>query len=109
MEAFFHCPKIRKIIGSQNFPLDNSKIDFNLIKRAGMNGQVNRSSIWPFLFERFNKGLSSMRKTIIDNPKDPLGCSVGCLGHTSLGWKLAGKCFYLCYFLRGKSTLANQK
>ncbi|MBA7643002.1 hypothetical protein ES703_50712 [subsurface metagenome] len=35
-QAFSHCLKAWKIIGTQNFFLHNTKVDFNLIKSAGM-------------------------------------------------------------------------
>ena len=42
---------------------------------------MNSNSIWPFPLETFNERLSSMRRTIIYNPEDPVSCFVGCLEH----------------------------
>jgi len=37
-QAFFYHLKRWKVIGSQSFFLNNGKIDFNLVKPAGMDG-----------------------------------------------------------------------
>lgn len=80
-KALLYCPKVWKIIRSQDFFLDNGKIDFNLVKPAGMDGQMNSNSVCPTLRETINKGLPSMRRSIVDNPENPFGCSVRGLRH----------------------------
>ncbi len=51
--------------------LNDGKIDFNLVQPAGMDRQVDQYSLRPCFLKSFDSGLTPMRRTIINDPKDP--------------------------------------
>ncbi len=80
-QTFFYCAQICKIIWGKSFLLNNRKINFNLVKPAGMDWQMNGNSVRPSISKAFNEGFASMRRTIVYNPKNPIGCFVKLFRH----------------------------
>src|SRR2546427_6356808 len=59
-----------KIVGGEDLPLDDGKVDFNLVKPTGMNRAVDEDKPRILLLETLNGGQATMRGAVIDNPED---------------------------------------
>src|SRR5436309_13757684 len=59
-----------KIVGGEDLPLDDGKVDFNLVKPTGMNRTVDEDKPGILLLETLNGGQAAMRGAVIDNPED---------------------------------------
>ena len=58
-----------KVVGSEDFPLNDREIDFDLIKPTGMGRSMKEERIGPFIAQAFGGLLTSMSRTVVHNPK----------------------------------------
>ena len=71
----------RKVVGGQNLPLENGKVDFDLIEPAGVDGTVNGNDAWIFFHKAFHASGAAMRGSVVHDPEHSPGLAIGRLGH----------------------------
>jgi len=59
-----------KIVGGENLPLNDGKIDFNLVKPTGMHRAMNEDKSGVLLLETLDGGQATMGGAVIDNPEN---------------------------------------
>lgn len=72
-KAFPQLLKRGEVVGRQSLSLQDGKVDFHLIEPTGVDGGWDHDDIGPLALESSLAGLSTMRRTIVDNPEHPSG------------------------------------
>src|SRR5262245_20326918 len=89
-KPFGNRSEVLKVIGSENLPLDNRKIDFNLIKPARMNRAVDQDQSWIFLLEALGGGESAMGGAVVHDPEDAPSVMIGRSSHNLIDEAIKG-------------------
>ena len=58
-----------KVVGGQNLPLQDGKVDLDLIEPTGMDGTVNRDDAGIFLHKAFHASAAAMRGSVVHDPE----------------------------------------
>src|SRR5262249_941884 len=80
-ETFFNCCQRLKIVRRKHFSLNNREINFDLIEPTGMNGCVNQDGVGPTALQTLGRSDTTMRRTVVDDPKDTACGAVRFLNH----------------------------
>ena len=80
-DSFGNSVEVGKVIGSEYFPLDDGKVDFNLVEPTGMNRAMNENESRKLELEAFNGGATTMGGAIVNDPKHAARVIVGRTGH----------------------------
>src|SRR5215510_6197826 len=68
--------QIGKLIGSEDLPLDNSEVDFNLIEPTGVDWRMDHNETGIHLLQALYRGCSAMRRAMVDEPEQPCAGTV---------------------------------
>jgi len=71
----------RKVVGRQNFSLQDGKVDLDLVEPAGVDGTVNRDDAGIFFHQAFHAGSAAMGGPVVHDPEHAPCLVVGRLGH----------------------------
>ena len=81
----------------KNLAFDDGEVDLDLIEPAGVNWRVNDDQVGPSLPQPFLTRETAMRGTVVDNPEDSVGRTIGSLGHDlvdeTVEWRDSGFLF----------------
>src|SRR5690242_18670250 len=70
-----------KVVGCEDFPLDDRKVDFNLVQPAGVDRTMDENESRVFVLEASNRRQSTMGGTIVNDPEHTPSIIVGRPGH----------------------------
>jgi hypothetical protein len=73
--------KVGEIVGSQNLPLDDGEIDFNLVKPTGMDGTMHQNEMGVLVLKALDRGHAAMGRAVINDPKHAAGIVIGWACH----------------------------
>jgi hypothetical protein len=65
--------QIEKVVGIDDFALNDREDGLDLVEPGGVNGQVDEPQTGPGAFKRVDGGLSAMAAAVVDDPEHPLG------------------------------------
>ena len=80
-ESFGEGIEVGKVIGCEDFPLDDGEVDFNLVEPTGVDGTVDQDEARILLLESLYRGWAAMRGAVVDNPEHAPGVVVGRARH----------------------------
>ena len=71
-KALFKMGEGWKIVGGEHLPLEDGKIDFDLVEPAGMDRGVHKDRIWPTGPDTMGCLFTAMSRAVVHNPEDPV-------------------------------------
>jgi hypothetical protein len=80
-QALLHSGQRRKIVWRERLALDNREVDFDLIEPTGVDGAVDEHPIRVAALQAGHATRTSVRRTVVHDPKDTACLGVGRLGH----------------------------
>src|SRR5579859_6609355 len=73
--------EVEKVVGGDDFALDDEEDDLDLIQPRRVDRQVDEPQVGPGAFEAINRCLTAVRAAVVDQPEHPLGRGVGLDGY----------------------------
>lgn len=70
-----------EVVGSEDFPLDDGEVDFDLVEPTGVNGGMDQDEVGVGFLEPLEGSLPAMGGAVIYDPEHPTRLAVWGLGH----------------------------
>jgi hypothetical protein len=80
-QSFLNLRQARKVVRAKNLALDDGKVDLDRVQPAGVDGRVDGDDVGPLSTQVIGGFLTAMRRTVIHDPENPRGGSIGFLRH----------------------------
>src|ERR1700680_3532831 len=67
-ESLCQIVQVWKIVGCQDFPLDDGEVDLYLVQPTGMDRCVNQDHVWVLVLQALHSSGAAVSRTVVDNP-----------------------------------------
>jgi hypothetical protein len=93
LKGAYSLPEINKgkeVVGRKHFSLEDGEINLDLVQPTGMDGKMNDNDLGPFALKPIDGGQSSVRGSVVKNPENPSGGTIGFTCHDVLDQTVKG-------------------
>jgi len=69
-QALGECLQAGEVVGRENLPLNDGKVDFDLVEPTGVDGPMDKRKAPELVLQAGDGSGPSMRRTVVDDPED---------------------------------------